>query len=89
MSFFFGRDKQPSLRGKAFMLTESGRAKLQDFGGDPQSTILVTLETAGSSLDLDELARQSHMSRGQLERVLPSMVRKGYISTGGGMAEYG
>jgi len=84
MSFLFGRDK-PSIKRSAFHLTEQGRAKLTEFSGDLQSTILVTLETAGCSLNLDELSEQSHISKGQLERILPAMVRHGYISTGQGV----
>lgn len=61
-----------------FRLTENGRDKLQEFGGDPKSRILVALESHGTS-DIDEIAQQSGLSRGQVERIIPVLVRGGYI----------
>jgi len=61
-----------------FRLTQEGREKLQEFGGDPKSRILVALETRGTS-DIDEIAGASGLSRGQVERLLPSLVRAGYV----------
>lgn len=72
-----------------FRLTQEGRAKLQEFGGDPKSRILVALETHGSS-DIDEISNQSGLSRGQVERLVPTLVRGGYIqyiSAGMGVEE--
>lgn len=88
MSFFFDRFK----RGKrlippnaAFRITEQGKDKLQDFGGDPKSRILVALETRGTC-DVDEIAQTSGLGRGQIERLVPVLLRGGYIQyiTGGG-----
>lgn len=61
-----------------FRLTQEGREKLQEFGGDPKSRILCALETRGTS-DLDEIANASGMKRGELERYIPALVRGGYI----------
>lgn len=61
-----------------FRLTQEGREKLQDFAGDPKSRVLVALETRGSS-DIDEISASSGLSRGQVERLVPSLVRGGYI----------
>ena len=79
MGFLF-RDKQKSYipNNAAFMLTQVGREKLQDFAGDSKSRILVALETRGTS-DLDEISQASGINRGQVERLIPSMVRSGYI----------
>ena len=62
----------------SFRLTQEGREKLQDFGGDPKSRILVALETRGTS-DIDEIAQVSGLSRGQVERMIPVLVRGGMI----------
>ncbi len=62
-----------------FRLTQEGREKLQEFGGDPKSRILVALETRGTS-DLEEITSTSGLSRGQVERLLPILVRGGYVS---------
>jgi len=80
MSFFFDKFKRTkSIPPNAtFRLTQEGREKLQEFGGDPKSRVLVALETHGTS-DIDELSTASGLSRGQVERLVPTMVRGGYI----------
>lgn len=79
MGFFFNRNKGKGIPSNAtFRLTQSGQEKLQEFSGDPKSRILVALETRGTS-DIDEISSASGMSRGQVERLVPSMVRGGYI----------
>lgn len=87
MSYLFDRFKRRS-RGiptnATFRLTQEGRDKLQTFQGDPKSRILVALETNGTS-DIDEIAQGSGLSRGQVERMIPSMVRGGYIQYVGAM----
>ncbi len=77
---FFSRGKGKSIPPNAtFRLTQEGREKLQDFGGDPKSRILVALETGGTS-DIDEISKSSGVSRGQVEKLVPGMIRGGYIS---------
>jgi len=61
-----------------FRLTQEGREKLQDFGGDPKSRILMALETHGTS-DVDEIAQASGLRRGMVERMIPAMTRAGFI----------
>ena len=61
-----------------FRLTQDGREKLQEFGGDPKSRVLVALETRGTS-DIDEISQASGLSRGQVERLVPTLVRGGYV----------
>ena len=79
MSFLFKDRNKPSIPPNAtFSLTQGGREKLQDFTGDPKSRILFALETRGTS-DIDEISRQSGLARGQVERMIPSMIRGGYI----------
>jgi len=64
--------------GATFRLTQEGREKLQDFGGDPKSRVLVALETRGTS-DIDEISQTSGLSRGQVERLMPTLIRGNYI----------
>jgi len=78
MGFFFGRGRRKVPANASFRLTQEGREKLQDFSGDPKSQILVTLETQGTC-DIDELSQHSGLSRGQVERMIPGLIRGGYI----------
>ena len=78
MGFFF-RGKGKGVPANAtFSLTQEGRAKLQDFGGDPKSQILMALETRGTS-DVAEISETSGLSRSQVERFLGPLVRGNYI----------
>ena len=79
MSFLFGRKGKRIPPNATFRLTQEGREKLQDFGGDPKSRILTALETRGTS-DVDEISQASGLSKGQVERLVPGMIRGGYIS---------
>lgn len=74
-----------------FALTERGRERVNKFGyGDkPQDRILVALECADSSATIDDIARLSHMSKGQVERLLPMLIRSGMVSDNAGYAEGG
>lgn len=65
-------------RNATFRLTQEGREKLQEFSGDPKSRILVALETQGTS-DIDEISQSSGLSRGQVERYIPALIRGTYI----------
>ena len=79
MPFFFGRGKGKNIpKNATFRLTQEGREKLQEFSGDSKSQILVALETHGSS-DVDEISSSSGLSRGQVERFIPVLVKGGYI----------
>ena len=86
MSMFFNRERRPSLKNSAFTITQTGRSKLSEFTGDPQSRILMALESHEVS-ELQELSRYSNLSPGQVERLLPKMIRHGLVqvaSTTGG-----
>lgn len=78
MPFFFGRKGKGIPKNATFRLTQEGREKLQEFSGDPKSQILVALETRGSC-DVEELSQASGLSRGQVERYIPSLANGGYI----------
>ncbi len=65
-------------RDATFRITETGRDKLQEFNGDARSRILVALETRGTS-NLDEVAQASRLNRGIIERLIPVLIRNGYI----------
>lgn len=72
------RQPQGYPKHATFRLTESGRDKLQDYTGDPQSSMLVALETRGSCT-AQEIADASRLNCGQVERLLPRLVRGGFI----------
>lgn len=78
MSFLFSRKGRRIPPNATFRLTQEGREKLQEFGGDPKSRILVALETRGTS-DIDEMSQASGVSKGQVERLLPQMLKGGYV----------
>lgn len=88
MGFFFGRKKKRIPPNATFRLTQEGREKLQEFSGDPKSQILTALETRGTS-DIEEIGNASGLSRGKIERLIPQMIRGGYIQyiTAGAVAE--
>lgn len=75
----FRRSKSRGIpQGATFRLTQNGQEKLQEFSGDPKSRVLVALETRGTS-DIDEISQASGLSRGQVERLIPTLVRGRYI----------
>jgi len=75
---FFDRRNKSIPPNATFTLTQRGREKVQEFGGDPKSLILTALETRGTS-DIDEIAAASGVKKGQIERLIPGMIRGGYI----------
>jgi DNA-binding MarR family transcriptional regulator len=70
-----GRSIPPNA---TFRITQVGQDKLQEFSGDPKSRVLVALETRGTS-DVEEIATASGLSKGQVERLVPSLIRGGYV----------
>ena len=76
---FFNRGKGKGIPPNAtFRLTQEGREKLQEFGGDPKSRVLAALETQGTS-DINEISQTSGVSKGKVERLVPAMIKGGYI----------
>ena len=82
---FHGKGGAHIPANAAFRITEQGKDKLQEYGGDPKSRLLVALETRGTC-DVDEISQASGLSKGQVERLVPVLLRGGYIQfvTGGG-----
>ncbi len=80
MRFFFGRGQgnKGIPQNATFRLTQTGQEKLQEFSGDPKSRVLVALETRGTS-DISEISDGSGLSKGQVERMIPALIRGGYI----------
>lgn len=62
----------------AFRITEQGKDKLQEYGGDPKSQVLVALETRGTS-DVEEISQASGLNRGKVEKLIPVLLRGGYV----------
>ena len=84
---FFNRGKGKGIPPNAtFRLTQEGREKLQEFGGDPKSRILTALETQGTS-DIDEISQTSGVSKGKVEKLIPAMLKGGYIQYVSAMIE--
>ncbi len=63
----------------SFSITRRGSAKLQNLSGDARTRILMALETRGSSQSLDDIAEASGLSRGQVEKMIESLVAGGYV----------
>lgn len=74
----FGRSRNKIPPNATFSLTERGREKVQDFGSDPKSRILTDIEMNGTS-DVEEIRQRTGISKGQIERLIPVLVRGGYI----------
>ncbi len=75
---FFSRRTKSIPPNATFRLTQEGREKVQEFGGDPKSLILTALETRGTS-DIDEISQTSGIDRGKVERYIPVLVKGGYV----------
>jgi len=78
--------KKPIRRippGTTFRITQQGKDKVQEqFSSDPEGRVLTSLETGGTS-NTDEIARNSGLSRGRVERIIPKLVRGGYVRFAG------
>ena len=61
-----------------FTLTQIGRAKAEEFGGDNKSRILVALETNGTS-NLEEIARTSRINKNSVVRIIRHLIQSGYV----------
>lgn len=61
-----------------FRCTELGKEKIQDGSFDTGGRILVALETRGTS-NTREIASASGLTRGQIEREIPRLVKAGYV----------
>ena len=66
-------------RRDTFRLTEKGRAHLQNnFNSDSATRILLALETTGNS-NIDDIHESSGMVVKQIQRLIPSLLTRGYI----------
>lgn len=87
MGFLFDRQTKSHLPSNAtFRLTQQGTEKLQKFTGDPESRILVALETEGTC-NAEEISQASQLSQGQVERIMSKLVNGGYVTLGGQVTE--
>ena len=78
MGFLFGRKGKHIPKNALWRITQDGRDKLQDFNGNPESQVLVALETKGSST-VEDISQSSGLSRGQVERVVLALARNSRI----------
>lgn len=66
-------------RNATFRITQEGLSKLGGgFSGDDRSKLLFALESNGTC-SVEEMARNSGLSRGKVERMIPSLIQGGYI----------
>ena len=63
-----------------FSLTEMGKAKAEEYTGDPRSRILMALDSNGAS-NCDEISRVAHIPKGLVERQIPQLIRAGYVQS--------
>lgn len=70
-----------------FRITQAGTDKLQEYNSSPESRILVALETHGSS-NAAELSVASGLSQGQVERLIPKLVKAQYVQYAGATSEF-
>ena len=89
MGFFDRGQRQPSIRQSSIMLTERGRARLQqDFtSGDPLTRVLTAIETYGGSAGIEEISSTTGITVGQLEHIIPRAVHRGFIQANSGGME--
>jgi predicted ArsR family transcriptional regulator len=78
MTFLFGRKSGNFPRNATVRITQQGTEKLQEYSGDPESKILITLESSGTC-NIVELAQKTGLSRGHVERILPKLISGGYV----------
>lgn len=69
-----------------FRITQEGIEKLQEFNGDPQSQVLMMLNTRGTS-DIMELSQATGLSRGKLEHIIPKLSPVYVQFVGAGMGD--
>lgn len=77
--FALRRKRVTIPKNATFRLTTEGEEKIKDGTMTPQMRVLIAVRTIGSSADLDEIAGQSGMSRGQAEKEVIKLLQKGYI----------
>ena len=75
MGFLFNRKAKHIPRNAVWHITQEGREALQNFNGNPESQVLMILESSGSR-SIDEIAQESGLSRGQVERSALALARK-------------
>ena len=65
-------------KSATFTLTELGRSKAENFTGDERTRILMALEQNGAS-NTEEISRIAKIGKGKIERMIPTLVKGGYI----------
>jgi DNA-binding MarR family transcriptional regulator len=79
MSRFFPWQSQNVIpKSTTFTLTQLGQSKAENFTGDERTRILMALESQGAS-NTEEISRYARMSKGKVERIIPSLIKGGYI----------
>lgn len=75
---FHGKGGAHLPEGTSIVITEQGKEKLQEYGGDDRGRILLILETRGS-LDSGEISKACGIGRKRVEQLIPALLRGGYV----------
>ena len=81
LDFFKRNDLNLNSR---FHITQRGTESLANNSEDYETAryrILVVLESAGGSMNVESIAQRAHLAQKQVERVLPSLMHQGFIET--------
>ncbi len=65
-------------RSATFTLTSVGESKAENYTGDERTRILMALESNGAS-NIEEISRYSRIRKGRVEKLIPSLIKAGYI----------
>jgi hypothetical protein len=81
MSFFDNvlKGKKRVPPGACFRISQEGVEKLLDGSKDAKDRVLSALQSRGSC-DISEISQTSGLSRGQVESIMPSLLKGGYVS---------
>jgi len=74
------QNKSSIPRGATFTLTEIGSRKAETFSGDDRTRVLMALEQNGASTT-EEMSRIAKVNKGKVERMIPTLIRGGFIQS--------
>lgn len=78
MVSIFGFQHNHIPREATFVLTQLGESKADNYTGDERTRLLLVLRTNGAS-NTDEISRLAKISKGKVEKMIPILIKGGYI----------
>lgn len=81
MNYLTRQNKSRVSPNSSFVLTDRGEAYLtdRDCGGTKAESVLVTLETMGTSANADSICGQARLPRRQVDKYLDTLLQRGLI----------